>query len=143
MFPAFIDLVVNERMGAWIDVSPDAIPVNSKVDFLPGFPIATGFSGHGFGIAPGTSELMAQIVMGETPVVDPTPYRHSRFIDGSPTKHWSIGFRSPAAAAYNLPSETDPGGRFISEGEVSGQHDARHAGFQIGDQVSDVLQPDM
>lgn len=92
MFPVFKDIVVNERMGAWIDVTPDAIPVISKVDALPGFHIATGFSGHGFGIAPGAGEMMAQIVMGQTPDLDTTPFRHSRFIDGSKINHWPIGF---------------------------------------------------
>ena len=27
--------------------------------------------------------LMAELVTGETPVVDPTPFRYSRFTDGS------------------------------------------------------------
>jgi glycine/D-amino acid oxidase-like deaminating enzyme len=53
------------------------------VDALPGFFIATGFTGHGFGIAPGAGRLMAELVMGETPVVDPAPFRYSRFTDGS------------------------------------------------------------
>jgi hypothetical protein len=26
---------------------------------------------------------MAELVMGETPVVDPAPFRYSRFLDGS------------------------------------------------------------
>jgi glycine/D-amino acid oxidase-like deaminating enzyme len=53
------------------------------VDALPGFFIATGFSGHGFGIAPGAGRLMAELVMGETPVVDPSPFRYNRFLDGT------------------------------------------------------------
>lgn len=92
LFPQFKDMVVNERMSAWIDVSPDAIPVISAVDAIPGFYISTGYSGHGFGIAPGAGQLMAELITGETPVVDPAPFRHSRFIDGSTIKHWPIGF---------------------------------------------------
>jgi glycine/D-amino acid oxidase-like deaminating enzyme len=45
--------------------------------------IATGFSGHGFGIGPGAGRLVADIVMGTSPIVDPTPFRFSRFTDGS------------------------------------------------------------
>jgi glycine/D-amino acid oxidase-like deaminating enzyme len=82
-FPAFRDMKVAESWGGVIDVTPDAIPVISGVDTLPGFFIATGFTGHGFGIGPGAGRLMAEIVTGETPVVDPTPFRHGRFIDGS------------------------------------------------------------
>jgi glycine/D-amino acid oxidase-like deaminating enzyme len=82
-FPVFHTMRVAESWGGMIDVTPDGIPVISHVDSIPGFHIATGFSGHGFGIAPGAGRLMAQLVMGETPVVDPTPFRYSRFIDGT------------------------------------------------------------
>jgi glycine/D-amino acid oxidase-like deaminating enzyme len=82
-FPAFRDMKVAESWGGVIDVTPDAVPVISAVDTLPGFFIATGFTGHGFGIGPGAGRLMAELVTGETPVVDPTPFRYSRFTDGS------------------------------------------------------------
>ena len=38
-----------------------------------------GFSGHGFGIGPGAGRLMADLVTGDPPVVDPTPFRLGRF----------------------------------------------------------------
>ncbi|HUD61300.1 MAG TPA: FAD-binding oxidoreductase, partial [Acetobacteraceae bacterium] len=82
-FPAFRDMRVAESWGGVIDVTPDAVPVISGVDTLPGFFIATGFTGHGFGIGPGAGRLMAELVVGETPIVDPTPFRYSRFTDGS------------------------------------------------------------
>ncbi|HAO2891987.1 TPA: FAD-binding oxidoreductase, partial [Escherichia coli] len=63
--------------------TPDAIPVISAVDEIPGFHIATGFSGHGFGIGPAAGRLMADIVTGRTPVVDAAAFRFSRFSDGS------------------------------------------------------------
>ena len=74
---------VAESWGGVIDVTPDAVPVISAVDTLPGFFIATGFTGHGFGIGPGAGRLMAELVTGAAPVVDPTPFRYSRFTDGS------------------------------------------------------------
>ncbi|HEY0183305.1 MAG TPA: FAD-binding oxidoreductase [Rhodopila sp.] len=82
-FPVFHMMRVAESWGGMIDVTPDGIPVISGVDALPGLFIATGFSGHGFGIAPGAGRLMAELVTGETPVVDPAPFRFSRFADGS------------------------------------------------------------
>jgi glycine/D-amino acid oxidase-like deaminating enzyme len=82
-FPVFHAMRVAERWGGMIDVTPDGIPVISSVDSLPGFFIATGFTGHGFGIAPGAGRLMAELVMGETPVVDPSPFRYTRFVDGT------------------------------------------------------------
>ena len=74
---------VAESWGGVIDVTPDAVPVISGVDTLPGFFIATGFTGHGFGIGPGAGRLTADLVAGDPPVVDPTPFRYSRFTDGS------------------------------------------------------------
>jgi len=82
-FPAFKNVGVAQSWGGMIDVMPDAIPVISAVDTLPGFYIATGFSGHGFGIGPGAGRLMADMVTGAPPVVDPTPFRLSRFTDGT------------------------------------------------------------
>src|SRR6516165_6981119 len=82
-FPVFRNMVVAESWGGMIDVMPDAIPVISPVDRLPGFFIATGFSGHGFGIGPGAGKLVADMVAGDPTLVDPTPFRLSRFTDGS------------------------------------------------------------
>jgi len=85
-FPVFHTMRVAESWGGMIDVTPDGLPVISAVDALPGFFIATGFSGHGFGIAPGAGRLMAELVMNEPPVVDPAAFRYSRFSDGSRPK---------------------------------------------------------
>jgi glycine/D-amino acid oxidase-like deaminating enzyme len=64
-------------------VMPDAIPVISRVETLPGLLVATGFSGHGFGIGPGAGRLVADMVAGDPTLVDPSPFRLSRFTDGS------------------------------------------------------------
>jgi glycine/D-amino acid oxidase-like deaminating enzyme len=82
-FPAFKDARIEERWAGYIDVTPDAVPVISPVERLPGFFVATGFSGHGFGIGPGAGRLMADLVTGAPPIVDPAPYRFGRFSDGS------------------------------------------------------------
>lgn len=82
-FPAFRNVGVAETWGGMMDVMPDAIPVISAVDAVPGFFIATGFSGHGFGIGPGAGRLVADMVSGGPTIVDPTPFRLSRFTDGS------------------------------------------------------------
>ena len=82
-FPLFKDMRIAQSWGGMIDVTPDGIPVISAIASLPGFFIATGFTGHGFGIAPGAGRLMSELVMGGTPVVDPAPFRYSRFTDGT------------------------------------------------------------
>jgi glycine/D-amino acid oxidase-like deaminating enzyme len=79
MFPAFARMEVAQSWGGLMDVTPDAVPVIDAVERVPGFFIASGFSGHGFGIGPGAGRLMADLVAGDRPVVDPAPYRLGRF----------------------------------------------------------------
>ena len=78
-FPVFQNLQVVESWAGLMDVTPDAVPVIDQVSHMPGFFIAAGFSGHGFGIGPGAGRLMADLVAGDPPVVDPEPFRLSRF----------------------------------------------------------------
>ncbi len=82
-YPVFEKAEIAQRWAGAIDVTPDAIPVISPIDAVPGFFIATGFSGHGFGIGPAAGRLAADLVSGRAPVVDPTPFRFGRFADGS------------------------------------------------------------
>jgi glycine/D-amino acid oxidase-like deaminating enzyme len=83
VFPAFKGATIRQSWAGAIDATPDAIPVISAVDSLPGLHIATGFSGHGLGIGPGAGRLMADIVTGRQPIADPSAFRFSRFSDGS------------------------------------------------------------
>lgn len=77
-YPAFAKAKIVNEWAGMMDVTPDAVPVISAVASVPGFHIASGFSGHGFGIGPGAGQLMADIVMETTPLVDPTPFHISR-----------------------------------------------------------------
>jgi glycine/D-amino acid oxidase-like deaminating enzyme len=77
-YPAFAKAKIVNEWAGMMDVTPDAVPVISEVASVPGFHIASGFSGHGFGIGPGAGQLMADIVMGATPLVDPKPFHISR-----------------------------------------------------------------
>ena len=74
-FPAFASMTVVGSWGGMIDVTPDGVPVISAIDAVPGFHLASGFSGHGFGIGPAAGRLMADIVTNARPVVDPAPFR--------------------------------------------------------------------
>lgn len=82
-FPVFAGARIAQRWAGAIDVTPDAVPVISPIDAMPGLVVATGFSGHGFGIGPGAGRLVAELVEGRTPSVDPAPFRFGRFTDGS------------------------------------------------------------
>lgn len=81
-FPVFRGMQIVERWAGLIDVTPDAVPVISAVPSIPGFFIASGFSGHGFGIGPGAGHLVADLLTGTTPIVDPMPYHYQRLSMG-------------------------------------------------------------
>ncbi|MFG6079323.1 NAD(P)/FAD-dependent oxidoreductase [Paracoccus litorisediminis] len=70
---------------AWagmIDVTPDQVPILDQ-SRIPGFFIATGLSGHGFGIGPGIGRVMADLMLGKPVGHDLTRFRFARFSDGS------------------------------------------------------------
>lgn len=77
-YPQFKDVPIAEKWAGYIDTTPDAVPVIDGVDDLPGFFIASGFSGHGFGIGPGAGRLAAELATLKVPCVDPAPFRFSR-----------------------------------------------------------------
>ncbi len=84
VFPIFRNMTITQHWAGMIDVTPDVVPVISEAESLPGLVIATGFSGHGFGIGPAAGRLAAEMATGRRTIVDPTPFRYSRFTDGTP-----------------------------------------------------------
>ncbi len=70
--------------AGWIDSTPDAVPVISQVEALPGLVVAAGFSGHGFGIGPGAGRLAADLATDAACIVDPAPFTLKRFAPGAP-----------------------------------------------------------
>ena len=80
------DVATAPVVGKWagfVDSTPDGVPVIGEIPAVPGMILAAGFSGHGFGIGPGAAHLVADIATGAEPIVDPRPYRLSRFDDGA------------------------------------------------------------
>lgn len=72
--------------SAWagmIDTMPDVVPILDRVETVPGLIIATGLSGHGFGIGPGFGRVMADLVRERDPGHDLSRFRLARFGDGS------------------------------------------------------------
>ena len=82
-YPTMGDIQLEQAWGGMIDSTPDAVPVISHVGKLPGLIISAGYSAHGFGIGPGAGRLAADLANGDTPIVDATPYRYERLVDGS------------------------------------------------------------
>ncbi|MBL4917147.1 NAD(P)/FAD-dependent oxidoreductase [Szabonella alba] len=71
--------------GGMIDTMPDVVPVVDNAP-LPGLTIATGMSGHGFGIGPGMGRVLADLMLGRPTGHDLSRFRFSRFTDGSPIR---------------------------------------------------------
>lgn len=79
LMPELRKSAVTNTWAGYIDATPDGVPGIGKIDQVPGFILAAGFSGHGFGIGPGAGHLVADIVTGSEPIVDPKPYDPKRF----------------------------------------------------------------
>ncbi len=75
-----------ECWGGMIEASPDVLPIISTVEGIGDFHVATGFSGHGFGIGPGAGKLIAGMVSGTADPAVLSAFRLSRFFDGSPIR---------------------------------------------------------
>lgn len=82
--PALAGVPLVETWAGMIDTTPDAVPVLDEAPGLAGLFIATGFSGHGFGIGPGAGRVMADLVQGKPTGHDLARFRYGRFFDGSP-----------------------------------------------------------
>ncbi|MNI83851.1 D-amino acid dehydrogenase small subunit [compost metagenome] len=82
LLPALGSVPVQAGWAGYIDSTPDGVPVIDEAQNLPGFILAAGFSGHGFGIGPGAGRLIAELVTGTTPFVDHTQYRLARLNKG-------------------------------------------------------------
>jgi D-amino-acid dehydrogenase len=58
---------------------PDMVPVIGRGERHPGLWFAFGHAHHGFTLGPVTGRLLAELMTGETPFTDPSPYAASRF----------------------------------------------------------------
>lgn len=81
--PALRDISIVESWSGMIDAMPDAVPVMDEVKDTAGMFIATGFSGHGFGIGPAAGKIMANQLQGKDSGYNLSRFRFSRFSDGS------------------------------------------------------------
>jgi len=84
VFPQLAETKIIESWGGMVETTPDVVPVMGEDGSIPGFHIATGLSGHGFGIGPGAGKALAAMLTGSDVGIDLAPFRLSRFFDGSP-----------------------------------------------------------
>jgi glycine/D-amino acid oxidase-like deaminating enzyme len=81
----FADVELPRIVKSWagnIDVMPDALPVIDGAGPMSGLAVATGFSGHGFGLGPAVGRTLAEIVLGRSPSIDLKAFAADRFTRG-------------------------------------------------------------
>jgi len=81
-FPGHGPAEFSHQWAGMIDLMPDVVPVISPAP-IAGLTIATGLSGHGFGIGPGFGRVVADLALGRSTGHDLARFRLSRFTDGS------------------------------------------------------------
>ena len=86
LFPQFQNLRLKTAWAGMIDAMPDVVPVVDRISAIGGLFVATGMSGHGFGIGPGIGRVMADLIQGNDAGHTLDRFRFSRFSDGSPIR---------------------------------------------------------
>ncbi len=82
-FPDLGKPTIQHAWAGLIDAMPDIVPIVDCVASVSGLMMATGMSGHGFGIGPGFGKIIAEIANGRQSAHDISRFRFSRFSDGS------------------------------------------------------------
>ncbi|MEA3201727.1 MAG: hypothetical protein QOE90_3155 [Thermoplasmata archaeon] len=73
--------VMRQWAGAY-DVTPDNKPILGPTPGVDNLLQLNGASGHGFMVSPMTTRIVADLILGRQPPVDPKPYRLDRFGPG-------------------------------------------------------------
>ena len=86
VFPQLASTRIVESWAGMIETTPDVVPAIDEAEQCPGFYLATGFSGHGFGIGPGAGKAIAGMLTGTDSGIDLKEFRLGRFFDGTPIR---------------------------------------------------------
>lgn len=69
-FPPLASTSVTASWAGYIDTLPDMVPAIGEVAKAPGLIVATGFSGHGFGLGPMVGRILSDLAQGVPGGVD-------------------------------------------------------------------------
>ncbi|MEV0838167.1 FAD-binding oxidoreductase [Actinocatenispora sera] len=78
LMPALRAVAAVRGAGTLFGRTPDELPIIGADPQHPGLWYATGHGAAGVGLAPATGELLADLVTGATPSLDPAPYAPGR-----------------------------------------------------------------
>ena len=110
-----IDLGKRVEPDPWFGTrpcTPDMLPVLGPAPRHPGLWMNFGHGHQGFTLGPATGRLLAEMMSGETPAIDPTPYRPERCRLQPPrVLDARAGNSSPARSASSCPDAVGVFGR--------------------------------
>jgi len=82
LFPTAVGVQAVESWAGNVDLMPDGIPVLGPVAQVPGLVLATGLTGHGFGMGPIVGKLTSETIADGKPSLDLNAFRFSRYAEG-------------------------------------------------------------
>lgn len=83
MIPGAASAQIERSWAGYIDMTPDLLPVLDRLDQPSGLVLATGFSGHGFGLGPAVGKVVSELIVDGKPSLDLHALRFARFSDGT------------------------------------------------------------
>jgi sarcosine oxidase subunit beta len=81
--PRILDMELTGGWAGLYEMTPDHNALIGEAPDVERFLYATGFSGHGFLMGPAVGEVLRDLYLGVTPVVDVSPLDARRFATGS------------------------------------------------------------
>ncbi|MCC7105809.1 MAG: FAD-binding oxidoreductase [Chloroflexi bacterium] len=106
-FPCLVGAEVETRWAGLNEATLDALPLLGPDPRVPGLFLATGFSGHGFGIAPAVGRLMADLIVDGRTTLPVQPFSVDRF------DHLDV------AGELERFMSVESGGMYVSKEEVA------------------------
>jgi glycine/D-amino acid oxidase-like deaminating enzyme len=83
LLPQTAEVRIVRTWAGYIDMAPDMLPTLDALSEPSGLVLATGFSGHGFGMGPIVGRLISELILKGEPSLNLDAFRFSRFSDGT------------------------------------------------------------
>ncbi len=83
LLPQTAEVRIDRTWAGYIDMAPDMLPTLDALTNPKGLVLATGFSGHGFGMGPIVGRLISELILTGQPSLNLDAFRFSRFSDGT------------------------------------------------------------
>ena len=80
LLPALADSAIVEQWAGLRPATADQLPILGALETSPRHLFATGHFRNGILLAPATMHLLTQLILGETPSIDLTPFAPARFL---------------------------------------------------------------